>query len=136
MVKYMMRKTIFLALTALSLSGCSSLIGYVPSFWDDNQSSKIIDVRLSVERIDCASDQVGRQVAVLRDQVLWFELYSESKGRRQTDVIKLVHPMRETVEDMHKRYQAGQASRAYCEIKQRILRTQSQRASEAVLGRF
>ena len=135
MVKYKMRK-ILIALTFLSLSGCSSLMGYVPSFWDDNQSSKIIDVRLAVERIDCTSDHVQQQVGAVRDNLLWFELYSESKGRRQADVIALVHPMRETVEDMYKRYQNGGASKAYCEIKLRIMRTQGQRASEAVLGRF
>jgi hypothetical protein len=122
-------------LLAFSLGGCSSITGVVPSFWDDNQSAKIIDARLTIERIDCQGNpQV--QVAVLRDQLLWFELYSESKGSRQQDVIRVVHPIRETVEDMHKRYSEGHASKAYCEIKQRILRSQAQTAAEAVLGRF
>lgn len=123
-------------LAIVTLTGCANIMGYVPSFWDDNQSAKITDVRLSVERIDCASANVAQQVSLVRDQVLWFEMYSESKGRRQQDVIALVHPLRETVEDMHKRYKEGRASVAYCEIKQRIMRAQSQRASEAVLGRF
>lgn len=108
----------------------------VPSFWDDNQSKKIIDVRFDAERLDCGSDQIKQQVAKLRDDLLWFELYSESKGSRQQDVIRVVHPIRETVEDMYKRYQAGQATKSYCEIKQRILKSQSQKAAEAVLGRF
>lgn len=121
---------------ALLLSGCGSLKTLVPSFWDDNQSQRIIDVRFHVERLDCGSDAVAAQVSRLRDDLLWFELYSESKGSRQQDVIRVVHPIRETVEDMHKRYQAGQATKTYCEIKQRILKAQSQRAAEAVLGRF
>lgn len=130
-----MKYTIALA-AVLALSGCSSLKSVVPSFWDDNQSARIIDVRFQVERLDCASDTVQGQVSKLRDDLLWFELYSESKGSRQQDVIKVVHPIRETVEDMHKRYREGHATKGYCEIKQRILRSQSQKAAEAVLGRF
>lgn len=127
---------IITAIFVFALSGCASVVSHVPSFWDDNQSAKIIDARLTVERLDCESPAIASQVSQLRDQLLWFELYSESKGARQRDVIELVHPMRETVEDMHKRYAQGEASKAYCGIKQRILKTQALRASEAVLGRF
>ena len=130
-----MRKFIVIV-GVLLLTGCAGIVSKIPSFWDDNQSARIIDARLAVERIDCASADVRAQVGRLRDDLLWFELYSEAKGRRQTDVITLVHPMRETAEDMYKRYTDAQASKAYCEIKQRILRAQGQRASEAILGRF
>ena len=123
-------------ITAIAISGCTSIGGLIPSFWDPNQSARITDVRFQVERLDCQSDQVKSQVSKLRDDLLWFELYSESKGSRQQDVIKIVVPIRETVEDMYKRYQAGQATKSYCEIKQRILRSQAQRAAEAVQGRF
>lgn len=130
-----MRKII--AIIGLSLlTGCAGIVSKIPSFWDDNQSAKIIDARLSVERIDCASDSVKLQVAQVRDQLLWFELYSESKGLRQRDVIQLIQPARETVEDMHKRLSAGAVSKGYCDIKVRVLRSQTQRASEAILGRF
>ena len=128
-------KRLAVMLSLFWLSGCASITGIVPSFWDDNQAAKITDARLIIERIDCGSNpQV--QVGVLRDQLLWFELYSESKGSRQQGVIRVVHPIRETVEDMHKRYAEGHASKAYCEIKVRILRSQAQTAAEAVLGRF
>ncbi len=131
--KYFVRY-LLISLTVL-LTSCSSIKTIVPSFWDDNQSAKIIDARLAIERIDCANNpQI--MVSQLRDQLLWFELYSESKGSRQQDVIRVVHPIRETVEDMHKRYNEGHASKAYCEIKVRILRSQAQTAAEAVLGRF
>ena len=118
------------------LVGCSSLGKIVPSFWDDNQSARIIDVRFNIERMDCHSDSIKSQVSTLRDNLLWFELYSESKGVRQQDVIRVVHPIRETVEDMWKRYSKSEASTTYCEIKVRILKSQSQKAAEAVLGRF
>lgn len=129
-------KTIFAVLTLITLSGCTSIAKIVPSFWDDNQSSRIIDVRFNIERLDCKSEGIKSQVSQLRDNLLWFELYSESKGSRQQDVIRVVHPIRETVEDMHKRYSKNEASTTYCEIKVRILRAQSQRAAEAVLGRY
>ncbi len=131
-----MMKTIVAVAFSLALSGCSTLKTIVPSFWDDNQSARIIDVRFQIERMDCQSDTVKQQVSKLRDDLLWFELYSESKGSRQQDVIKVVHPIRETVEDMWKRYRDGQASQGYCQIKQRILRSQSQTAALAVLGRY
>lgn len=123
-------------LATVAMSGCSAIKTVVPSFWDDNQSARITDVRFQVERMDCGSDAIKQSVSKLRDDLLWFELYSESKGARQQDVIKVVHPIRETVEDMYKRYKDGQATKGYCEIKQRILRSQSQKAAEAVLGRF
>ncbi len=134
-IKYYMKYMIAI-LAVVGLSGCSSLKTIVPSFWDDNQSARIVDVRFQIERLDCGSDSVKQSVSKLRDDLLWFELYSESKGARQQDVIKIVHPIRETVEDMYKRYQEGQASQGYCTIKQRILRSQAQTAASAVLGRF
>lgn len=129
-----MKRLFALTLAAL-LVGCAGVTSKIPSFWDDNQSAKIVDVRFSVERLDCTQPLLA-QVSTIRDQLLWFELYSESKGPRQTDVIELVHPIRETVEDMYKRTREGHASQGYCEIKQRIMRSQAQRAAEAVLGRF
>lgn len=130
-----MRKLITI-IGVLLLTGCAGIVSKIPSFWDDNQSARIIDVRLAVERIDCGSDTVKQQVGLVRDNLLWFELYSESKGRRQSDVMQLVMPMRETTEDMYKRYTTSQPSKAYCEIKVRILKAQSQTAAGAILGRY
>jgi len=55
---------------ALSLSGCagaikagsaaSTVATFVPSFWDDNQSSKIIDVALEVDKLDCSQPHAHR----------------------------------------------------------------------------
>ena len=129
-------RQLFTALLLITLVGCAQVKTWVPSFWDDNQSSRIIDARLTAEQMDCASDRISQQVAQLNSQLLWFELYSESKGWRQQDVVKLIHPIRETVTDMQKRYREGQATKGYCEIKQRIIKSQLQRAAEAVLGRY
>ena len=122
---------------ALMLSGCAGLTGLIPSFWDDNQSARIISVRLDIERVDCKSQQLP-QVTKIRDDLAWFKLYSESKGGRQADVIALTTPMTETVEDWHKRVSAEghKDNPIYCDLKKRVLTEQSARAAKAILGRF
>ena len=123
------------ALISLSLSGCATVKDWIPSFWDDNQSAKIVDVRHKVENLDCAKDQLP-QVTAIRSDLQWFQLYSESKGWRQADVLRVIKPMQETVEDMYKRAQGEQGSKVYCELKKKVMQQQSKRAAEAVLGRF
>ena len=132
-----MKKLVILFAVVL-LQGCAlALSSYIPSFWDDNQSQKIIDLRLTIERIDCKAQQ-RPQVSRIRDDLEWFRLYSESKGKRQQDVLKLTQPMAETTEDWYKRVSAeGYKENAiYCELKKRVMVEQSTRAAKAVLGRF
>lgn len=130
-----MKKILIIAVFSLSLTGCATVKNWIPSFWDDNQSAKIVDVRASVDRLDCIQDQL-LQVARIRDDLRWFELYSESKGWRQADVLRVIAPMKETVEDMYKRAQGTQGSKTYCELKKKVMQQQAARAAEAVLGRF
>ena len=130
--------TKLLAIFAIAvLSGCASITGLIPSGWDDNQSHRIINVRLDIERVDCKTAQLP-QVAKIRDDLAWFRLYSESKGSRQADVIALTKPMSETVEDWHKRVslEGHKDNPIYCDLKKRVLQEQSTRAAKAVLGRF
>jgi hypothetical protein len=125
-----------MAIFALAaLTGCSSLMSYIPSFWDDNQSARIADVRLHIEQIDCEQPQLPQALKIQSD-ILWFELYSNSKGARQTDVVRLVTPMQESVDDWVKRSREGQGSRGYCEIKKKLLQAQAKSAASAILGRF
>ena len=128
-------KKLALVLLFVSLTGCSTVKSWIPSFWDDNQSSSIINLRLSIERLDCTKPQLP-QVTNIRDQITWFELYSESKGWRQADVIRVVAPMKESIDDFYKRSQDAQGSQTYCEIKKKLLQTQAKTAASAVLGRF
>jgi hypothetical protein len=133
-----MKKSLAIVAVALSLSGCSTIStvkGWIPSFWDDNQSSKIVDVRMSVEKLDCSQDQLP-QVVKIRDDLQWFQLYSQSKGWRQADVLRIIQPMQETVDDMYKRAKDQQGSKLYCELKKKVMQTQAERAANAVLGRF
>jgi hypothetical protein len=128
-------KILVVVALAISISGCASVKSLIPSFWDDNQSARIVDVRQSVEQLDCNQDQLD-QINKIRNDLQWFELYSESKGWRQADVLRVISPMQETVEDMYKRAQTQQGSRVYCELKKRVMQEQAKKAAEAVLGRF
>lgn len=133
-----MKRLIASIVIAVMLSGCSAVNtvrGWIPSFWDDNQSAKIVDVRLAVDRINCDQPQLA-QAERIRNDLRWFELYSQSKGWRQADVLRVIKPMQETVDDWYKRSLDSQGTKAYCEIKKRILISQSERAAQAVLGRF
>jgi len=117
------------------LTGCANIQSWVPSFWDDNQSARIVDVRLAVDRLDCSQSQLA-QIAVIRDDLRWFELYSHSKGLLQKDVLRLIAPMQATVQDMYTRNTGGTASKTYCELKKQVMTQQAERIASAVLGRW
>ena len=129
-----MKKLIVILSIAL-LTGCSSLIGLVPSFNDLNQSAKITDVRLAVDSLDCAKPQ-NPQALIIARELRWFELYSETAGVRNQDVIRIIKPMQATAEDFVARTQAADASRAYCVLKKQALQAQAARAAAAIQGRF
>lgn len=129
-----MKKILLVGAIALGLQGCA-MHNILPSFWDDNQSAAIIDVRQSVEQLDCAKPHAP-QVKVIKDNIEWFNLYSESKGMMQNDVVELVEPMKETVDDFYKRSVEKQGSEGYCKAKKRIMQTQASKAAQGVLGRI
>jgi uncharacterized protein YceK len=126
-----MRNTIIILSLAL-LSGCSTVKSWIPSFWDDNQSHYIVEARLSAERINCDQPQLP-QVIVLQTDLRRFELYSESKGFLQKDVLRVVQPIKVTVDEW---VQRGEGSKGYCAIKKKLLVDQTTRAASVVLGRF
>lgn len=119
-----------------TLTGCATITSWIPSFWDDNQSSRIINVRQTVANITCEPNTQLQDAEDLLWDIQWFKLYSESKGNRQQDVLRIVAPMEETVKDWYKRSEKNEGSRAYCMSKKKILEKQSARAAEAILGRF
>jgi hypothetical protein len=118
----------------LALTGCAGISSVVPSFWDDNQSARIVDVRLAVARVDCVNALPG--VTRVRDDIEWFRLYSVSKGALQKDVLAVIQPMQATAEDWYQRTAQGTASKVYCELKKSVMQQQSARAASAVLGRW
>ena len=128
-------KRILLISCVVMLTGCSTVQSWIPSFWDSNQSARITDVRLTVDRIDCDRPQLPQAVQ-LRDQLRWFELYSKSKGALQRDVLALIAPIQATTEDWYKRSLDGQGSVGYCTIKKKILEQQTARAAKGIMGRW
>ena len=125
---------IITVILAFALTGCASISNILPSFWDDNQSARIVDVRLAVARVDCANALPG--VSRVRDDIEWFRLYSHSKGALQKDVLAVIAPMQETAEDWYKRTVSGAVSKVYCELKKSVIQQQAERAASAVLGRW
>ena len=121
-------------LLVIALSGCASISSVIPSFWDDNQSARIVDVRLAVERVDCTNALPG--VTRVRDDIEWFKLYSASKGALQKDVLAVIAPMSETAEEWYTRTATGTPSKTYCELKKSIMQQQAARAASAILGRW
>lgn len=117
------------------LSGCATVVSWIPSFNDPNQSQKIIDVRMSVDQLDCARPQHA-QVVIIQRELRWFELYSESNGVRNQDVIRIIKPMQETVGDFLKMVEHKDGSRVYCDLKKRTMQEQAARAAKVILGRF
>lgn len=132
-----MKRLAIIGLVAL-LQGCATfsfqnIKDKIPSFWDDNQSRSVIDIRQSVEKLNCKESHAP-QVKVIKDNIQWFVLYSESKGTK--DVITLVKPMESTVDDFYKRSLEKQGTEIYCDIKKKILTTQSSTVAKTVIGRF
>lgn len=134
----MIRLLAVLSVTTV-LAGCSVLqkgVDMIPSFWDDNQSAKIIDIRQNIEKISCEPGTQLVDANRLIEEIQWFQLYSQSKGSRQKDVLAIIAPMEETARDWQKRSLAKEGSKVYCKSKQMILKQQSKRAAESILGRF
>lgn len=133
MLNIFMRK-ILLALTLLSLTACNTVdvSSVVPSFWDDNQSRSIINAYQLTVNLDCKQPQAAQAQKIVLE-LQWFQLYSESKGMLQKDVIKLIDPMQTTAREWADR---ENPSEGYCKLKKQIMTTQAKAAASAVLGRF
>ena len=119
-------KKILVALSVVALSGCAM----IPSFWDDNQSHRAVDIWLNVKNINCDEDY-RYQVSDLANDMSWFVLYSQAKGTK--DVQEIAEKMNETVVSFKKK---EDVSPSYCKIKQRILDKQGEALAKSVLGRF
>jgi hypothetical protein len=121
-------KTLLLVMVLL-FTGCS----VIPSFEDPNQSRAAVDIQYSIAQLNC-DQPVSGQIAKIQENLQWFRLYSESKGPRQQDVLAVITPLEQTVNDFAQRSNTG--SRAYCQIKKDIMTQQSARAARVILGRF
>ena len=122
-----------IVILAISLSGCSSLLDYIPSRWDVNQAKSITDIQQQAKRFDCKGDQVA-QINSLDQNVEWFVIYSKTKPTR--DITKLTDTIQKTVGEYKERLKTGPVSPLYCDLKRKIIIQQTEILAGSVQGRF
>jgi hypothetical protein len=126
-------KKLIAVLAFLSLTGCSTIMEWIPSRWDANQSKSITDIQQQAVRFDCKGDQAA-QINSLDLNVEWFIIYSKTKPTR--DIIKLTDTLQKTVKEYQDRLKTGPVSPLYCDLKRKIIIQQADILAGSVQGRF
>ena len=116
-----------------ALTGCASIMEYIPSSWDVNQAKVITDIQLQVRHFDCKAD-LAPQVNKLAQDVEWFDIYSQTKPTR--DINKLTGTIKDTVKELQERVAKGPVSPLYCDLKKKIIQQQADILAKSVQGRF
>jgi hypothetical protein len=129
-------KKLITAVALVLLAGCSTVqtvVDWIPSRWDANQSSVVTDIQQSVRHIDCKADLVP-QLNTLFMKVEWYDLYATTKGTK--DMAKLDQVVLTTIKEFQDRVSAGPVSPLYCDLKKKILIQQADIIAKTVQGRF
>ena len=126
-------KRLLVVLAFLSLTGCASVMEYIPSGWDVNQARVITDIQLQVRHFDCKAE-LAPQVDKLAQDVEWFDIYAKTKPTR--DIAKLTGTITDTVKELQDRVKAGPVSPLYCDLKKKIIQQQADILAKSVQGRF
>ena len=126
-------KRLLVLLTFLSLTGCASVMEYIPSSWDVNQAKVITDIQLQARHMDCKAD-LAPQVTKLSQDVEWFDIYAKTKPTR--DIAKLTGTITDTVKELQDRIAKGPVSPLYCDLKKKIIQQQADILAKSVQGRF
>jgi PBP1b-binding outer membrane lipoprotein LpoB len=126
-------KKLIAVVAFLTLTGCASVMEYIPSGWDVNQARVITDIQLEVKHFDCKVD-LKPQVDQLARDVEWFDIYSQTKPTR--DINKLTGTIKDTVKELQERVAKGPVSPLYCDLKKKIIQQQADILAKSVQGRF
>jgi len=126
-------KRLLLILALVSLTGCASIMEYIPSSWDVNQARVITDIQLQARHIDCKAD-LAPQIKRLSQDVEWFDIYAKTKPTR--DIAKLTGTITDTVRELQDRVAKGAVSPLYCDLKKKIIQQQADILAKSVQGRF
>lgn len=126
-------KRLLIACALVALSGCASIMEYIPSSWDVNQARSITDIQQQVRHFDCKAD-LAPQVNQLARNVEWFDIYSQTKPTR--DINKLTGTIKDTVKELQERVAKGPVSPLYCDLKKKIIQQQADILAKSVQGRF
>jgi PBP1b-binding outer membrane lipoprotein LpoB len=126
-------KRLLIACALVALSGCASIMEYIPSSWDVNQARVITDIQQQVRHFDCKAE-LKPQVDQLSKNVEWFDIYSQTKPTR--DINKLTGTIKDTVKELQERVAKGPVSPLYCDLKKKIIQQQADILAKSVQGRF
>lgn len=126
-------KKLLVLCALVALSGCASIMEYIPSGWDANQARVITDIQQQARHIDCKAN-LAPQVDQLARNVEWFDIYSQTKPTR--DINKLTGTIKDTVKELQERVAKGSVSPLYCDLKKRIIQQQADILAKSVQGRF
>jgi len=126
-------KRLLLILALVSLTGCASIMEYIPSSWDVNQAKVITDIQQQSRNFDCKAD-LALQIKRLSQDVEWFDIYSKTKPTR--DIAKLTGTITDTVKELQERVNKGPVSPLYCDLKKKIIQQQADILAKSVQGRF
>jgi PBP1b-binding outer membrane lipoprotein LpoB len=126
-------KRLLVVLAFLSLTGCSTIMEYIPSSWDVNQAKVITDIQQQSRNFDCKAD-LAPQVKRLAQDVEWFDIYAKTKPTR--DIAKLTGTITTTVKEFQERVAKGPVSPLYCDLKMKVIRQQADILAGSVQGRF
>jgi len=126
-------KKLLIILALVSLTGCASVMEYIPSRWDVNQAKVITDIQLQARHFDCKAD-LAPQIKQLSQDVEWFDIYAKTKPTR--DIAKLTGTITDTVKELQERVAKGSVSPLYCDLKKKIIQQQADILAKSVQGRF
>ena len=126
-------KKIIAVCAFFALTGCASIMEYIPSSWDVNQAKVITDIQQQVKHFDCKAD-LKPQVDQLAKDVEWFDIYAKTKPTR--DINKLTGTITATVSELKDRVAKGPVSPLYCDLKKKIIQQQADIIAKSVQGRF
>ena len=126
-------KKLLAILALVSLTGCASIMEYIPSGWDANQARVITDIQQPARHIDCKAE-LTPQVDKLARDIEWFDIYAKTKPTR--DIAKLTGTITDTVTELKDRVAKGSVSPLYCDLKKKIIQQQADILAKSVQGRF
>lgn len=126
-------KRLITVIVFLSLTGCASIMEYIPSSWDANQAKVITDIQQQARHFDCKAD-LAPQVNKLAHDIEWFDIYAKTKPTR--DIAKLTSTITDTVTELKDRVAKGPVSPLYCDLKKKIIQQQADILAKSVQGRF
>ena len=126
-------KKVLVVLSLVMLTGCSTVMEWMPSRWDVNQAKVITDIQQQTRHFDCKADQVA-QLNELAKSIEWFDIYSKTKPTR--DISKLNATIISTIQEYQERLKRGPVSPLYCDLKLKLLKQQADILAGSVQGRF